>query len=94
MTNEKRIVAIFDNEGKSLDRFTVVYYDKSCLSMSHNPTSPNGFACHDLLHRFSLSDISGGASYLGRQIQLEELPGECRDLAQKDLDNIPGWACA
>jgi len=44
------IIAIYDNHGKTIDRYVVVfdtknhppYYD--CLCMSKNPTHPQGFS--------------------------------------------------
>ena len=36
------IRAITTNHGKTLDRYTVYFYDGSCLTLSSNPDSPQG----------------------------------------------------
>jgi hypothetical protein len=36
-------VVVFDNQGKTLDRYTIVFQDGSNASSSTHPTSPNGF---------------------------------------------------
>ena len=42
-------IKIFDNQGKSFDRFTIVYTDGSFAAMSHNPLSPGGVWEHGFL---------------------------------------------
>ena len=52
-----RWVRIYDNEGESLDRYTVVFTGRRaggrhCLAMSEHPTWPQGGVCiHDSLPR-------------------------------------------
>lgn len=36
------IRAITNNRGKTLDQYTVYFYDGSCLTLSSNPDSPQG----------------------------------------------------
>ncbi len=36
------IRAITTNHGKTLDRYTVYFFDGSCLTLSSNPDSPQG----------------------------------------------------
>ncbi len=36
------IRAITTNHGKTIDRYTVYFYDGSCLTLSSNPDSPQG----------------------------------------------------
>ena len=36
------IRAITNNRGKTLDRYTVYFYDGTCLTLSSNPDSPQG----------------------------------------------------
>ena len=36
------IRAITTNKGRTLDRYTVYFYDGSCLTLSSNPDSPQG----------------------------------------------------
>ena len=38
------IRAITNNRGKTLDRYTVYFYDGTCLTLSCNPDSPQGFS--------------------------------------------------
>lgn len=83
----QRIKAIYDNDGKTVDRYTVYFNDgytdldtgkyfNDCLGMSSNPYSPQGFSQHS-------SGLLG--RHNGRRIKLEELPTEClRVLKQFD----------
>ena len=36
------IQAITTNRGKTLDRYTIYFYDGTCLTLSSNPDSPQG----------------------------------------------------
>ena len=36
------IRAITTNKGKTIDQYTVYFYDGSCLTLSSNPDSPQG----------------------------------------------------
>ena len=36
------IRAITTNKGKTIDRYTVYFYDGTCLTLSSNPDSPQG----------------------------------------------------
>ena len=38
------IRAITTNQGKTLDQYTVYFYDGSVLTLSHNPDSPQGIS--------------------------------------------------
>lgn len=73
------ITAIYDNGGKSFDRYTVylnihaswnVSGFMQCFSMSENPQHPQGYGQH-------------GSGYLGRhngkRIKYSELPAQCQD---------------
>ena len=76
-----KILGVFDNDGKTFDRYTVVteyfsispvsgkkYYD--AIGMSHNPNSPQGFSQWG-----SCSFNSDGENkHLGKEIKFEELP--------------------
>ena len=71
------IRSIWDNEGESFDRYTVVLDELhgndddifSCLSMSSDPTHPAGFS------QFC-SCMEG--KHLGKKLDLDELPENIR----------------
>jgi hypothetical protein len=71
--NRLGIIAIYDNSGKTMDRYTVVFdtysnekhtqYD--CLGMSNNPDDPQGFS--------QMFDCILG-KHLGKRIKFSDLP--------------------
>ena len=76
-------LAIYDNGGKTADRYTVVYKDMPerqpgtyyCLSMCETPFDPCGIGMH------------GGAMlgrHLGKRITFEQLPPDCQKLVKQD----------
>lgn len=81
------MVRIYDNGGKTLDRYTAVYIEEpvggglySARGMSENPFHPQGFGqCCEALP----------GDHLGREITFKDLPRECRRLILQDL-NIGG----
>jgi len=71
-----KIKAVYDNQGKTFDRFTVVFEDiadyenhYTCLGMSFNPTSPQGIGQH--------SSCKMG-KHMGKRIKFDQLPEECQ----------------
>jgi len=81
-----KILRIYDNGGKTIDRYTV-YYDDSyvshngeklfnCLAMSDNPFHPQGFCQH-----------SGGqlGRHNGKRITFDQLPLDCQKAVYNDL---------
>ena len=79
------VKGVYDNGGKTQDRYTVVYceyvvwggtrlYD--CYGLDEAPCSPQGFVQH--------STCALGA-HLGRRIAFEDLPEACRELVKRDL---------
>jgi len=71
-----KIKSVYDNQGKTFDRFTVVFVDfadyenhYTCLGMSFNPTSPQGYCMH------SAGKIG---EHLGKRIRFDQLPDECQ----------------
>lgn len=80
------IKAIYDNGGKTFDRYTVVYnshdesYDKQfwdCRCMSEHPAHPQGIGTYGtcMLGR-----------HLGNKITFEELPDEVKEVVLRDLE--------
>lgn len=79
-----KILEIRDNEGKTCDRYTVVYdtigdnagnYD--ALAMSEKPFHPVGFGQH-------VSAQPG--EHLGKLIKFSDLPDDCQRLVISDLE--------
>ena len=71
-----KIMAVYDNQGKSLDRYTVVLHEfadaenhYTCLAMSSNPTHPQGIGLH--------SSCKMG-KHMGKRIKFYQLPSECQ----------------
>ena len=72
-----QIHAIYDNDGKTLDRFTILtepwYFGKSCdaLCVSNNPTHP----------QYGVSQWSEAyeGKHLGRKISFAQLPKNVQD---------------
>lgn len=75
-------IRIYDNDGKTFDRYTVIYMDSpenrsgifAAVGMSANPFHPQGFGQHT-------SAMPG--PHLGRRIHFDELPEDCRKLAAR-----------
>jgi len=79
-----RPVRIYDNGGKTFDRYTVVYMDETecrhgrfaAVGMSEHPFHPQGFGQH-------CSAMPG--RHLGVRITFETLPEDCQKLVRRDL---------
>lgn len=76
-------VRIYDNGGKSFDRYTAVYMHRpertgcyECRGMSRWPTHPQGYGMYG-------SAMPG--RHLGKRIRFEELPEDCQKLVLSDL---------
>ena len=65
-----RIKAIHDNQGKTFDRYTVVFDDGTALGLSHNPDSPIGFS--------QWGSVAEGVE-LGKAILFQELPDRVQE---------------
>lgn len=76
-------VKVYDNGGKTYDRYTAVYLDHpessglyGARGMSKHPFHPQGFGMH-------CSAAPG--KHLGKRIKFEELPADCQKLVLQDL---------
>ena len=76
-------VRIYDNGGKTFDRYTAVYMAfperggcYEARGMSAHPYHPQGYG-------MSCSAVPG--KHLGKRIKFEELPKECQKLIQEDM---------
>lgn len=71
-----QIKGIYDNKGRTFDRYTVILSDGSALGLSDNPDSPLGFS--------QWGDAVEG-SHLGERISLKELPENVREHIKRRL---------
>jgi hypothetical protein len=77
---EVYITAIYDNGGRSFDRYTVIlnshrvnrhgYRVWDCFAMSDNPRHPQGFGQHSEAQR---------GKHLGKRICFSDLPAQCKE---------------
>lgn len=77
------ILKIYDNEGETFDRYTVVFDEKhnglyECLGLSEHPNSPLGFS--------QWSDCKLG-NHLGKEINFNELSTELQEYIKGMLAN-------
>jgi hypothetical protein len=61
----KLIKEIWDNGGKTTDRFTVILNSSECLALSEHPEHPQGF---------SQTGIAVSGEHLGKRINFYDLP--------------------
>lgn len=99
-----KYVRVYDNGGKTFDRYTCVFTGKSaegaCLGMSEHPAHPQGFGQHGQAEnsggRFRAIDVNkagwapavGRSNHLGKRIRFEDLPEDCRKLVMSDYADI------
>lgn len=85
MKTKNESIRVYDNGGKTLDRYTVVYMTEpegrglyGARGMSENPFDPQGFGqyCAAMPGR-----------HLGRRISFDALPEKCREAVRYDM----GW---
>ncbi len=86
-----KVGSVWDNGGATCDRYTVFYKGRgsidwtpdgktrlrACLGMSENPTHPQGFGQHCFGHP---------GRHNGRRIEFSDLPKECRELVNRELE--------
>ena len=85
-------VLVFDNRGRSFDRYTVFYLSESdpitletpYVVMSHNPGHPQGVCLHDILPGYPDEFCEYDESF-GWQIEFDELPPACQGRVKRDL---------
>lgn len=82
-------VLVYDNGGKTFDRFTAVYMDRpsyhggayEARGMSRHPTHPQGYGMY--------GDAMPGR-HLGKRIRFQDLPEECQRLVRSDREGVEG----
>lgn len=67
---------IYDNGGKSFDRYTIIFESGSVYGMSQNALSPQGFNQYIGEKSYCLGD-------LGRKISFDSLGGEVKEAILK-----------
>jgi hypothetical protein len=88
-----RYIRIYDNGGKTFDRYTVVFThnfpnrNRKCLvrAMSKNPKSPQGFG---MLEEYNEIIDFPSYGHLGKRITFKQLPDDCKDIVISDYVNI------
>ena len=75
-------IRVYDNGGKTLDRYTVIYIDQkensalyAAVGMSQNPYHPQGFGQHC---------TATPGRHLGLRILFSDLPDACKHLVRAD----------
>jgi len=93
------VVAIYDNGGKTADRYTVVYapfYPATAggdrpyfpyVGMSGEPFHPQGFCQHGETEDFRPTGGGwSGRSSCGKVIRFEDLPPDCQKVVLRDTE--------
>lgn len=87
----KEILHVFDNEGKSVDRYTIVilYEDGSSyvVASSENPTHPLGVWSADEGY-ISASDLTEEDAHIGKEISWEDLPESVQSCVCNNFYNL------
>ena len=89
-----RYIRCYDNEGKTFDRYTVVFtgnYKKDFrtfvyVAMSCNPFHPQGFGQHGESENTPIDRPT--YSHLGKKITFNDLPEDCKKLVVQDYKGI------
>jgi len=75
---------IYDNGGKTFDRYTVVFMDNEeskglyyAVGMSAHPFAPGGFGQHT---------SAAPGRHLGKRLNFEKLPADCQKMVNSEFD--------
>ena len=90
------VIGIYDNNGLTIDRYTVVYEPWELLpertqyfpttSMSGSPFHPQGVCMHDSLRWRVVGSGWGNNNSVGKAINFEDLPSDCQRAVRQDLE--------
>ena len=79
-------IECYDNEDQTFDRYTVIFFDQpeaaglwSCLGMSADPFSPQGFGQHSSAAR---------GPHLGKRIRFVDLPDDCQRAVMLEFEDL------
>jgi len=76
------IMAIYDNGGRSFDRYSIIFKDGDLVGMSHNPKSPQGFNQYSgNIKEWGLKDLS----HLGKETNIKDLSPEIQNAIEKRI---------
>lgn len=81
---ETKELQCWDNGGKTIDRYTVVWPDGSYLGMNAHPFHPQGFGQHGEGCMYFLRRPPAKC-HLGRRIKFSDLPEDAKKCVQQDL---------
>lgn len=76
---------IYDNGGKTMDRYTVVFMDLP--ERDHNTYSALGMSV-DPFQGFGQHCTAMPGRHLGKKIKFQDLPMDCRKCVWQDLEEI------
>lgn len=77
------IIAVYDNGGKTVDRYTIVFRgEQMVLGVSDDPTGYMGFS--------NWGDAVIGR-HLGKKIQFDDLPEDVKIHIEARIHNDPEW---
>ena len=77
-------VVVYDDGGKTVDRYTIIIPDKSVYGMSSDPFSPQGFN----QYVGELSEFPDGLSHTGKKVEASSLPENIQKaILQRMKDN-------
>lgn len=100
-----RYIRCYDNNGESIDRYTVVFTGKYkhrtggefvYLAMNGRPFHPQGFGQHGGMHThfdtngWGWPPSIGRSNHLGKRIPFDQLPPDCQKLVLQDYTEIWG----
>lgn len=83
--NKLKIKAIYDNGGKTLDRYTV-YYNNSWYNKYNNKTWDCLGMNSDPFHGIGTHGSGMLGRHNGKRIAFEDLPEECQKAVKQDLE--------
>lgn len=78
------VARIYDNGGKTADRYTVILRDGSVFAMGADATSPRGFN----QYAGQVSEFSHGLSHTGRKISFQALTVSAKRAVQDRCRNV------
>lgn len=96
-----KYIRAYDNDGKTCDRYTVVYTGKyrgngwfQYVGMSEAPFHPQGFGQHGEnptqidVNKWGFAPAIGRKNHLGTRIPFTQLPPDCQKLVLSDYKAI------
>ena len=82
------IRAITTNKGKTLDRYTIYFWDGSCLTLSSNPDNPQGISQFGEYFGVNDSDFEMGKVGDEKMINWFDLPSVVKAHIEKRIRGV------